>query len=50
MLGTASVLAQTLRMGHSDEPMKSILALAKEAEKDPKVLAATVFGDSFGGF
>lgn len=38
------VLAQTLRMGHSDEPMKSILALAKEAEKDPKVLAATVFG------
>ena len=31
-------------MGHSDEPMKSILALAEEAEKDPKVLAATVFG------
>ena len=38
------VLAQTLRMGHSDEPMKSILALTKEAEKDPEILAATVFG------
>ena len=38
------VLAQTLRMGHNDEPMKSILALTKEAEKDPEILAATVVG------
>lgn len=38
------VLAQTLRMGHDDQPMKALLDLAKEAEKDPKVLAATVFG------
>ena len=42
--GRPPVLAQTLRMGHSDEPMKSILALTKEAEKDPEILAATVFG------
>ena len=42
--GRPPVLAQTLRMGHNDEPMKSILALTKEAEKDPEILAATVFG------
>ena len=42
--GQPPVLAQTLRMGHDDEPMKSLIALAREAEEDPKVLAATVFG------
>ncbi|MEC7807225.1 MAG: M81 family metallopeptidase [Pseudomonadota bacterium] len=42
--GRPPVLAQTLRMGHNDEPMKSILGLTKEAEKDPEILAATVFG------
>jgi microcystin degradation protein MlrC len=42
--GQPALLAQTLRMGHDDEPMKSLIALAREAETDPKVLAATVFG------
>lgn len=42
--GQPALLAQTLRMGHDDEPMKTLLALAREAEEDPKVLAATVFG------
>jgi len=42
--GQPPVLAQTLRMGHDDEPMKSLIGLCREAEKDPKVLAATVFG------
>lgn len=42
--GQPALLAQTLRMGHDDEPMKTLLAMAREAEHDPKVLAATVFG------
>jgi len=42
--GQPALLAQTLRMGHADEPMKSLLALCREAETDPKILAATVFG------
>ncbi|MBT5265835.1 MAG: M81 family metallopeptidase [Rhodospirillaceae bacterium] len=42
--GRPPLLAQTLRMGHDDEPMMSLLALAREAEADPKILAATVFG------
>ncbi|MCR9256910.1 MAG: M81 family metallopeptidase [Alphaproteobacteria bacterium] len=42
--GKPPVLAQTLRMGHDDEPMKSLIALCREAEQDPKILAATVFG------
>ncbi len=42
--GQPPLLAQTLRMGHDDEPMKGLIALAREAEQDPKVLAATVFG------
>ena len=42
--GAPPLLAQTLRMGHDDEPMKTMIALCREAEEDPKVLAATVFG------
>jgi len=42
--GRPALLAQTLRMGHDDEPMKSLLDMAREAEAQPGVLAATVFG------
>jgi microcystin degradation protein MlrC len=42
--GHPPLLAQTLRMGHDDEPMKSLLDLAREAEAQPGILAATVFG------
>lgn len=42
--GAPPLLAQTLRMGHDDEPMKSLLAMAREAEAEPGILAATVFG------
>ena len=41
--GNRPLLAQTLRMGHQDEPMKSLLARARRAEEDG-MLAATVFG------
>jgi microcystin degradation protein MlrC len=37
------LLAQTLRMGTDDEPMKSLIALAR-AEERQGLLAATVFG------
>ncbi|HKI97955.1 MAG TPA: M81 family metallopeptidase [bacterium] len=37
------LLAQTLRMGHEDEPMASLLAMTRETEADG-ILAATVFG------
>jgi microcystin degradation protein MlrC len=42
--GHPPLLAQTLRMGHDDEPMKSLLDLARRAEAEPGILAATVFG------
>ena len=42
--GHPPLLAQTLRMGHDDEPMKSLLDLAREVETQPGILAATVFG------
>ncbi|MBM86163.1 MAG: microcystin degradation protein MlrC [Rhodospirillaceae bacterium] len=42
--GQAPLLAQTLRMGHDDEPMKGLITLAREAEAEPGILAATVFG------
>ncbi|MDA0340188.1 MAG: M81 family metallopeptidase [Proteobacteria bacterium] len=42
--GHPPLLAQTLRMGHDDEPMKSLLDLARVAEAEPGILAATVFG------
>ena len=41
--GQAAVLAQTLRMGTADEPMKSLQADARAAETG-KILAATFFG------
>ena len=41
--GQRPLLAQTLRMGHADEPMKSLIAKARRAE-DEGALAATLFG------
>ncbi len=42
--GQAGILAQTLRMGTADEPMKTAQAMTREAEKNPAILAASVFG------
>jgi microcystin degradation protein MlrC len=42
--GNRPVLAQTLRMGTDDEPMKSLIGLARAAEDSGEALAATVFG------
>lgn len=42
--GNRPLLAQTLCMGHEDEPMQSLLAMAKGYEETPEILAATVFG------
>ena len=41
--GQAPLLAQTLRMGHDDEPMKGLQAMTLEAEAKG-CLAATLFG------
>ena len=41
---SANVLSQTLRQGHDDEPFTSLIAMARAAEADGEVLAATVFG------
>jgi microcystin degradation protein MlrC len=41
--GSRPLLAQTLRMGTDDEPMKSLIAMARDAEAHG-LLAATVFG------
>ena len=41
--GQRPILAQTLRMGHRDEPMKTMIALARE-EEEKSLLAASVFG------
>lgn len=41
--GQRPILAQTLRMGHQDHPMKPMLAMAREAEAGG-LLAASVFG------
>ncbi len=38
------LLSQTLRQGTDDEPMKSLIAMARGAEATGEVLAATVFG------
>jgi microcystin degradation protein MlrC len=40
----AGILAQTLRMGTADEPMKTAQAMTREAEARPGILAASVFG------
>jgi microcystin degradation protein MlrC len=42
--GAAPILAQTLRMGTADEPMKSLQAATRHEEKAPGLLAATVLG------
>src|SRR5258708_4377436 len=41
--GRRPLLAQTLRMGTDDEPMKSLIAAARDAEAR-RLLAATMFG------
>jgi microcystin degradation protein MlrC len=41
--GGSPLLAQTLRMGTDDEPMKGLIAMARDAEADG-LLAATLFG------
>jgi microcystin degradation protein MlrC len=40
----AGILAQTLRMGTADEPMKTAQAMTRRAEKRKGILAASVFG------
>jgi microcystin degradation protein MlrC len=42
--GQAGILAQTLRMGTTDEPMKTAQAMTRKAEKQRGILAASVFG------
>lgn len=42
--GNAPLLSQTLCQGTDDEPMKTLIAMARAAEERPGVLAATVFG------
>ncbi len=42
--GNVPLLSQTLRQGTDDEPMRSLIAICREAEADGKILAATVFG------
>lgn len=41
--GNRPLLAQTLRMAHEDEPMKTLLGMARDSEAHG-ILAATVFG------
>jgi microcystin degradation protein MlrC len=40
----AGILAQTLRMGTADEPMKTAQAMTRRIEKRKGILAASVFG------
>jgi microcystin degradation protein MlrC len=42
--GQAPILAQTLRMGTADEPMKTMQEMCRVEERDPAILAASVFG------
>jgi microcystin degradation protein MlrC len=42
--GSLPLLAQTLRMGTADEPMKTMQAISRAAEREPGILAASVFG------
>jgi microcystin degradation protein MlrC len=42
--GQAGILAQTLRMGTADEPMKTAQDMTRKAEKQKGILAASVFG------
>ncbi len=42
--GNVPLLSQTLRQGTDDEPMRGLIDMCIEAERQPGVLAATVFG------
>jgi microcystin degradation protein MlrC len=42
--GNVPLLAQTLRMGTADEPMKTMQEMCRAAERDPAIIAASVFG------
>lgn len=42
--GNVPLLAQTLRMGTADEPMKTMQEMCRAEERDPEILAASVFG------
>ena len=42
--GSAPILAQTLRMGTADEPMRSLQQATRREEEAPGLLAATVLG------
>jgi microcystin degradation protein MlrC len=42
--GNVPLLAQTLRQGTDDPPMRALIAAARAAEREPGIRAATVFG------
>ena len=42
--GGLPLLAQTLRMGTADEPMRTMQQMCRDAEREPGILAASVFG------
>jgi microcystin degradation protein MlrC len=42
--GPLPLLAQTLRMGTADEPMRTMQDMCRSAEQEPGILAASVFG------
>jgi microcystin degradation protein MlrC len=42
--GYAPILAQTLKMGTADQPMKGLQALTREIEREEGVICASVFG------
>ena len=42
--GNEPLLAQTLRMGTADEPMRTMQQMCRDAEREPGILAASVFG------
>jgi microcystin degradation protein MlrC len=42
--GNVPLLAQTLRMGTADEPMRTMQQMCRDAEREPGILAASVFG------
>ena len=42
--GRIDLLSQTLCQGTDDEPMRSLIAMCREAEARPEILAATTFG------
>jgi microcystin degradation protein MlrC len=42
--GQVPILAQTLRMGTADEPMRTMQQMCRDEERDAVILAASVFG------